>query len=313
MNLITRENNYLYSLGLINKGNENSLSNFTWAMCHTDPKFMLMLFEFCFNVKDIEIYHVSREVDEKENGRNDFQIVTTKGTYILESKINDTEIDRADDYLKTVNNDVTRLAYIVPNDWNGDKASLEKRGIRVVIWNDFINHISECYKEYSITASVILGIKNWIPSLKPSKEDVSKFITLCDEFYDLYFSKDKYKEARTSSGRNTWREHEEWYGYRCWASVWFGFGYCPIKGLFFCFCYSPDGEKKVIKSTTFKYIRPLGNYNNDEFIYFETKTAIKDLSLEDIKYAFEEFARCISVKENSNIYTPLLDFIQFGK
>lgn len=314
MNILKEEEALLYSIGLIKRYNENFLSDLVWANCRSDKSFKQDFFHSCFNF-NYYIYYTEREVSDIEKGRNDFHVYTEDGLYILENKINDTNLDRLDNYLELVKNDTKRLFYIVPKNWGGNTQLLKNKGVNVIIWEELINKMVNKYKLFSIIASTILNINqnnNVIPQ-KPSLESVKPLIRICDEFYDLYFLKDDYKEKKDDYNRNSWKNNEYSYGYSCWASVWFGFTFCPTKGLFFCFTYGKGGMKEIKEYSQFKYINPLGKYFNDEYNYYEIKESIENIDLFLLENAFKEFASLINVKECTGKYTPLIEFIHFGK
>lgn len=138
------EDRFTYALYSKAQGKENRLSDIVWAMCQSDKDFLKTFFVFCFfeitEDTNIELYGIDREVDHDTNGRSDFNIYTNKGVYIVESKIGDTNIN-IQKYLPIVENDNTRITYIVPEKWSGNVSLLEGYNIKVVIWEKFIEKI----------------------------------------------------------------------------------------------------------------------------------------------------------------------------
>jgi len=99
--------------------NENRLSDMVWALCQADRGFLVFFFEYIFDIQneEIDVYFLEREAIQV-GGRNDFLFYTSKGYYILESKINDKTIN-ACNYLGYVNNEQGRIRYILASDNEG--------------------------------------------------------------------------------------------------------------------------------------------------------------------------------------------------
>lgn len=310
------EERFDYALYLNARENENRLSDIVRAMCQSDKEFFKTFFEFCFpNEENIELYGIDREVVHGTNGRNDFNIHTSKGMYIVESKIGDKTIN-AEKYLDIVEQDSTRITYIVPEKWDGKKDELNKRSINVVIWEEFIK--KDYIRELTFFTRKAELILNMEEKNLPPKTSVETEIEIIEEFKEQFFSKDGHLKQESHWTDKT----NPFYGYYCWSSVWFGIGYHPLKGVFFCFAISTDGDKIIGKDATnnnlnklgpFQKSIKLGKYKNDKNHYFEVHEVPindKEKALNILDKAFREFADKIIVIEGTE-KIPLLEYINY--
>lgn len=313
------EERFDYALYSKARGNENRLSDIVWAMCKSDKEFFKTFFEFCFpkENKNIELHGIDREVDHDENGRNDFNIYTNKGLYIVESKIGDTNIN-TQKYLPIVEYDSERITYIVPGNWNGNMQQLEAEKINVVYWEEFIETIKENFTFFTRKAELILNIQD---KYLPPIEFVEKEIKIIEDFKSQFMSKNEHFETQTE----TWTDkNNPYYGYYCWASVWFGIGYNPLKGVFFCFTIGKGGKKVIGGDKTPKKLKELGPFqksiklgkrkdNNYYNYYFEVAVDdINNMTVDILDEAFREFADKIIVIEGTK-EIPLLEYINYGR
>lgn len=307
--------NFLYSIGKTNIYKENFLSDITYAKCQSNEEFLYSFFYFCFPKEKseenaIKLHYIDREKTEKtENSRNDFQFHTTKGTYIVENKINDKDTSKVKKYLPIVKFESSHIAYIVPRQYDKEAIKvLERHHIGYFLWEDYIDNIyrNEKFTEYCIIAASILGYN--LPLFKcPSVEDINNKIKICNDFYS-YKLETKYSQK----GKEEWEANQS-YGYYIWASAWFGLAFCPIKGVYFCFAIGLGGDKTFNKKEMYEYLKPLGQYYKDEYYYYEIKEHdILDYSnyKEILTNAFSEFGETI-ILDNINI--PLNKFIEKEK
>lgn len=144
----------------------------------------------------------------------------------------------------------------------------------------------------------------------PPIESVKEEINIIEDFKNRFFSKNEYFE-QTDNWTN---KDNPYYGYYCWGSVWFGIGYNPLKGVFFCFTIGKGGNKtpkNLNKLGTFQKVIKLGKYTNDDNHYFEVQIDdIKNMTTKILDEAFREFADKINVIEN-NKEIPLLEYINY--
>ena len=304
----TNIKNFLYSIGKTNIYKENFLSDITYAKCQSNEEFLYSFFHFCFPEEtSIKINYIEREKTEKtENSRNDFQFQTTKGTYIVENKINDKDTTKVKKYLDIVKSN-SHIAYMVPRQYDEKAIKVLKQNyIGYFLWEDFIDNISrnEKFSEYCIIASAIL--KYNLPIYKkPTLEDIKDKISICDRFF-----KDKLKNTHSITGEIGEWGTNHFYGHFIWASAWFGLAFCPIKGVYFCFAIGPGGDKTVKINKMHEYLKPLGEYYKDGYYYYE----IKDHDILDhnnyikiLTSAFSEFGETIIL---DIINLPLNIFIE---
>ena len=141
---------WMMALGL--KMNENRLNDIVWALCKVDREFLIFYFRFIFEDPDVEVDILEREVVQ-EGGRNDFVFYTSRGKYILESKIGDTAIN-ANYYMTGVHLEAKRIRYILAfdtpgrygKDWiisNGELSNSKDKNLRFKykMWNDFAERL----------------------------------------------------------------------------------------------------------------------------------------------------------------------------
>lgn len=316
---LSKEEKFLYAIGVSKRTKENFLSDILWAKCLYNKEFLNDFFSFCFpSEKQKQVYSIEREISfaDEENGRNDFRIYTNNSFYIVESKILDENISNYKIYLKQVENNEHKIAYIISSTYKGESyqsiiKKLCNNNITTLFWEDFIKLCKDKFKDFAIIASAILNYDSDIMPQKPSLDELKKEKELCDDFCRNKLEKDMHK----SGGKTEeWeRENGYAYGYTIWASVWFGIMWCPIKGVFFAFGYGKGGNKVIdCDACNFKHIKPLGRYmkGRDSHFYYEINQD-KEITEEIIHNAFKEFASIIKVcKDNKEI--PLLEFINYG-
>ena len=136
--------------------NENRLSDMVWALCQVDRRFLQDFFDFSFEKtsNEIKVYFALREC-YLTGGRNDFAFFTSRGLYILESKLHDTSINTGS-YLDSVKRDQERIRYILTfddpgryNGWKIDGNKLKSEVGRVsieynyVLWGEYAKHLLE--------------------------------------------------------------------------------------------------------------------------------------------------------------------------
>lgn len=314
------ENIFLHSIGFCKRYNENLLSDIVRAQCLCDQTFLEQFFKFCFpSDTKIKVYAIDRETvcsnsndtytDENSNqsGRNDFKIYTSDSTYIIESKILDTNISKSDFYINCLNGKSDKLTYIISKNnshYTLLKKGLSSRCIKCVCWEDFIEKIKKDYNDFTILATSILNYS----IQKPKLESLSKKKELCDNFFNSHLKNEHYDEK--GGNIQEWDEEKGYaYGYTIWASVWFGLLWSPLKKVFWGFAYGEDGDKEIDESKMdFKNIKPLGYYMKDGFFYYEIVHQ-NDINIETLESAFKEFAEIIRVKEG-NEKIPLIEYIK---
>lgn len=316
--ILTESEKFLYSIGILKKQKENFLSDIVRAISLYNECFLNDFFKFCFPQKeDIKAYSIDRETtcfsknDKNNNGRNDFKIYTTEGFYIVESKILDTDVSKYSLYLENLENmGKDKIAYIVSNknpEYERIRYSLNSDCITCVCWEDFIDKIKDRYRDFALIAASILNCSS-IDNLKikPRIKDIEK--SLCDIFFKNYLITKHYDKK--SGDVDEWeREGGYAYGYTIWASVWFGLVWSPLKGCFWSFAYGNGGNKTIKDSRKFKYIKPLGEYMNDGFFYYEINSKNSEMTIEILKESFIEFANIIDVYENSE-RIPLANYLR---
>lgn len=309
------EERFDYALYVKVRGKENHLSDIVWAMCQSDKNFLKTFFEFCFieitEEANIKLYGIDREMDHNTNGRSDFNIYTSKGTYIIESKIGDTAIN-VQKYLPIVDGESARITYIVPKKWNGNIDELGIYNVKVVTWEKFIKKIKDDYDDkftsFIRKAELILDVQD---KYMPPIESVEEEINIIEDFKKQFFSEDIHVKLDC----NWTDKYNPYYGYNCWASVWFGIGYNPLKGVFFCFTIGKGGDKKP---DNLNHLGPFQKviklWNEDMVHYFEVAIDdIKNMTTDILDEAFREFAKDIKVITNENVEVPLLTFIKYKR
>ena len=316
---LTEQEKFLYAIGLAKRAKENFLSDILWAQSLYDNDRLNDFFAFCFpNAKkeNVIAYYIERETtvnSDSSKGRNDFRVHTSCGLYVIESKILDTNIDNVDLYLQSINQDSSKLAYIIskrnPN-YNRIKKELSSNCINCVDWEDFIDTIiaNKPHDQFATLATSVLDYNYFKQKPKLDKEKQK----LCDSFFKAHFIKNEYYDKKGGDVEEWEREGGYAYGYSIWASVWFGLLWSPLKGIFWGFAYGNGGKKETTENKcTFKYIKPLGKYFNDGYTYYEVRNEDKtEINEEILRKAFEEFATIINVHTN-NKKIPLLQFINY--
>lgn len=310
------EERFDYALYSKELGKENLLSDLVCAMCQSDKRFLKAFFEFCYYVitddADIVLYDVCREVNHEENGRSDFNIYTSMGTYVVESKIWNT-ITNVQKYLPIVDGDSTRITYIVPEKWSGNVLELENYNIKVVRWEDFIEKIKNDYNEeltfFTRKAELILDMQEkYMPSIDSVKEEVD----IIEDFKNQFFSEDEFIKKNCN-----WIDNNNpYFGYDCWGAVWFGISYNPLKGVFFCFTIGKNQQRRPVDINDlgpFQKSISLGKFK-DESYYFEVAVDdIKNMNTDTLDEAFREFAKDIKVITNENDEVALLSLIKYKR
>lgn len=246
---------FLYALGIIKRQKENFLSDVIRAKCLYDITFLRSFFTFCFPRKSgVEVYAVDREIacfgDDKENskkykGRNDFQIYTSDGIYVVESKILDKDVSKYELYLSCLNIEKDHIAYII-SEKNPQfmvlKKKLESDCINCLCWETFVDKIQIQYEDWALLATKVLNYDKM--NLVVNKPIIlGKNQQLCDFFFEEYLCSDKYDGC---GGKISEWERTGAYGYSIWASVWFGILWCSLKGSFWAFAYGDGGDKKMV-------------------------------------------------------------------
>lgn len=310
---------FLYSIGgIVKKENENFLSDITYAKCICNEEFFNLFFQFCFPNENAKPHYLEREEDNKSNGRNDFQIYTDKGIYIVENKINDKDISKYLKYLHTVNEKKSHIVYIFPKNYDKSSISeLENNEINYFYWEDFIDNVYVDYPEFHdfcIMAAGIIGHLKLPIFYRPKYEDIKVKGEICDMFFN---SKLKNKYSANLENKVIDPENFKFYGYYIWASAWFGIAYCPNKGVYFCFTIGNGGDYKIENKTIYQYLKPLGRYYKDKYEYEYKYYEIKESSIitidnykDILTNAFNEFCEMIILyKENKT----LKEFIEDSK
>ena len=216
----------------------------------------------------IKLYQINREFSSEE-GRNDFIFTTNNGIYILESKINDKNLDKARYYLSLVNNDPNRLKYIIPKSLNNVKDTLFKDlNVECIYWEDLINAMFDFSIENGIDINsqlvFISGILNFFNSglgfkEKESLEDAVKiFEPFLDIFEDVGIRYERIDDWESGN-----------YLSIKFDDIWFCLKYCPVKGSFLCFCHKKNFKSLSFDYSMFKNIRCLGDYFHDTNLYYE--------------------------------------------
>lgn len=278
---------FYYHLGSLRRYKENLLSDIVLCLWQMDYSLGEYIFKYVFQQNQgIELYQINREFSSEE-GRNDFIFTTNNGIYILESKINDKNLNNAKYYLSLVNNDPNRLKYIIPQSLNIVKEKLYKDlNVRCVYWEDLIKGMFDFSIENGIDIKsqlvFISGILNFFNSSlgfkeKESLEDAVKiFEPLLRIFEDVGIK---------SRRKDDW----EFGNYLSieFKDVWFCLKYCPVKGSFLCFCHKKNFRSLNFDYRMFKNIRCLGDYFHDTNLYYEliydNNSEIKDIIVNFLK------------------------------
>lgn len=108
---------------------ENDLSDVTWGMCETSPRFRELFLTFFFPAGQFDKAQMEREKSE-EDSRADFIVITKTGErFVIEVKI-ENKNHHFEQYLKTYEIDREHLGYIV-------NYALLKDGFEVKTWEEF--------------------------------------------------------------------------------------------------------------------------------------------------------------------------------
>lgn len=121
---------------------ENNLSDFTWAMTRTSPKFTKAFVQFFFKElipdDDCESIFIDREWT-KDNSRPDFYFNYNGSHFLIENKIYDRE-QHFEEYIKVFNIPNNHLGYIT-------NYPLKVDGFSVHTWRMFYNYLTKLIPE----------------------------------------------------------------------------------------------------------------------------------------------------------------------
>lgn len=294
---------------------ENTLSDTIWAMCMADKDFLQLFFAFMFDKKGGEenAQTIIREVSAGAYGRNDFIIITDKGKYYVENKINDKNLN-LDKYLKNNDIDDNNLAYIINHEElyrdfikEGNKFEITVKGKKHEIpfrkWIDFAKKINKESDKYKYISYYIDRITNNIIRAK-EKGDYERiynsFINSVNKVKFIRYCKDDTWDKYKAFGNNyiETKDHNK---------LWFYIKYTPEFGYMFIFGIDNKFQDQIYsqgKFCNFKECNPLGYYFHDYYsvYYVDVRNEIKEKDddvIEKLGKALEEMKKYVGIESIS--------------
>ena len=140
---------------------ENDVSDITWALCNTSPRFRDYFLHYFFPEMQVEKnVTLDREIS-KDDSRVDFIIHNKNETYIIENKINDKN-HHFGVYEETYNVLPERFGYIA--NYKIEQPT-EGKNYAIRTWKDFYNHLQHLKSDDKIEQELIGGYKTYLQNV----------------------------------------------------------------------------------------------------------------------------------------------------
>ena len=291
--------------------NENALSDITWALCKTYPKFQKCFLSFFFNDIDfdknsIQLIREFPKTKKGVNGRVDFYFKINEAEYIIEVKIGD-QNHHFSQYLTLFPNSKKKRGYITNYHLSYETNDYETR-----TWLSFYKRLKEKHKKDEVIMAYATYLKQVCNIFEVEKMNLSNLKSHTSFLFIIKETLNKNKNT-TIKGKGSYHDGSSGKDFSLEFNEkkllgWYGIIY-NIKGASYISIYIKNGASLNFNFKRIDKYNLIGDaWNEDGFAYFtlnESKFNLEftgvNIKLERQKIIIQDFLEEVILFTQSQI------------